>query len=178
MSTELGLTPAQTVGPYYSIGMTRPGTEFVVPADHPGAITISGRVLDVNGDPVPDATLEIWQADADGRFDHPDDPRGAVPGFSGFGRCGTDEDGRYEFRTVKPGALPDQAPHIDVLVFARGLMHWLATRIYFAEETSANAGDPVLASVDPDRRHTLIATEDLRFDIRLRGDGETVFFAL
>ncbi|WP_037303619.1 protocatechuate 3,4-dioxygenase subunit alpha [Amycolatopsis orientalis] len=176
-------TPSQTVGPYLSIGLPWPDGPDVVPADEPGAIRIHGRILDGAGDPVPDAMIETWQADADGRFDHPDDPRGAVAsGFRGFGRCPTDPDGNYEIRTIKPGAVPGpagstQAPHIDVSVLARGLLHRVVTRIYF--EDSDNSADPVLASVPETRRGTLIAArtgDGYRFDIRLQGEGETVFF--
>ncbi|MFI7120946.1 protocatechuate 3,4-dioxygenase subunit alpha [Amycolatopsis sp. NPDC049868] len=176
-------TPSQTVGPYLSIGLPWPDGPDVVPAGEPAAIRVHGRVLDGAGEPVPDAMIETWQADADGRFDHPDDPRGAVAsGFRGFGRCPTDTNGDYEIRTIMPGSLPGpaggtQAPHIDVSVFARGLLHRVVTRIYF--EDNDNSGDPVLASVPETRQSTLIATktaEGYRFDIRLQGEGETVFF--
>ncbi|OLZ58894.1 protocatechuate 3,4-dioxygenase subunit alpha [Amycolatopsis keratiniphila] len=176
-------TPSQTVGPYLSIGLPWPDGPDVVPAGEPAAIRIHGRVLDGAGEPVPDAMIETWQADADGRFDHPDDPRGAVAsGFRGFGRCPTDPNGDYEIRTIMPGSLPGpaggtQAPHIDVSVFARGLLHRVVTRIYF--EDNDNSGDPVLASVPEARQGTLIATkagDGYRFDIRLQGEGETVFF--
>ncbi|ANN19347.1 protocatechuate 3,4-dioxygenase subunit alpha [Amycolatopsis orientalis] len=176
-------TPSQTVGPYLSIGLPWPDGPDVVPAGQPGAIRIHGRVLDGAGDPVPDAMIETWQADADGRFDHPDDPRGAVAsGFRGFGRCPTDPDGNYEIRTIKPGAVPGpagstQAPHIDVSVLARGLLHRVVTRVYFEDDD--NSADPVLASVPETRRGTLIAArtgDGYRFDIRLQGEGETVFF--
>ncbi|MFD5245537.1 protocatechuate 3,4-dioxygenase subunit alpha [Amycolatopsis sp. NPDC058340] len=176
-------TPSQTVGPYLSIGLPWPDGPDVVPAGEPAAIRVHGRVLDGAGEPVPDAMIETWQADAEGRFDHPDDPRGAVAsGFRGFGRCPTDTNGGYEIRTIMPGSLPGpaggtQAPHIDVSVFARGLLHRVVTRIYF--EDNDNSGDPVLASVPEERKGTLIATkagDGYRFDIRLQGEGETVFF--
>ncbi|RSM76305.1 protocatechuate 3,4-dioxygenase subunit alpha [Amycolatopsis sp. WAC 01375] len=176
-------TPSQTVGPYLSIGLPWPDGPDVVPADEPAAIRIHGRVLDGAGEPVPDAMIETWQADADGRFDHPDDPRGAVAsGFRGFGRCPTDPGGNYEIRTIMPGPLPGpagstQSPHIDVSVLARGLLHRVVTRIYF--EDNDNSGDPVLASVPEARQSTLVATktgDGYRFDIRLQGEGETVFF--
>lgn len=179
----LETTPSQTVGPYLSIGLPWPDGPDVVAADEPAAIRIHGRVLDGAGEPVPDAMIETWQADADGRFDHPDDPRGAAAsGFRGFGRCPTDPAGNYEIRTIKPGALPGpagstQAPHIDVSVLARGLLHRVVTRIYFEDDD--NSEDPVLASVPEARRSTLIAVrtgEGYRFDIRLQGQGETVFF--
>jgi protocatechuate 3,4-dioxygenase, alpha subunit len=175
------LTPSQTVGPFLSIGLTWTDGHLVVPEGTPGAIRISGVVRDGAGAPVPDGVIETWQADADGRFDHPDDPRGASgTGFRGFGRCPTDEEGRYEIVTVKPGALGDgQAPHIDVTVLARGLLDRVVTRIYFPDEAEANAVDPLLSSLPPDRVATLVAEPvgpgELRFDIRLQGEGETVF---
>jgi protocatechuate 3,4-dioxygenase alpha subunit len=153
-------------------------------------ISISGRVLDGDGAPVPDALLEIWQANAAGRYDHPDDTRDIPldPRFSGFGRAGTDAQGSFRFRTIKPGPVPGvgaslQAPHINVSVFARGLLKRLVTRIYFPDEP-LNAHDPVLTALpDTARRTTLIAQPiegesqlDLRFDIVLQGDRETVFF--
>jgi protocatechuate 3,4-dioxygenase alpha subunit len=146
-------------------------------------------VLDGAGDPVPDALVETWQADPDGRFPHPDDPRGAAQGegFRGFGRCPTDADGRWFIVTRKPGALPApgggvEAPHLDVSVFARGLLDRVVTRCYFPDEAAANAADPVLAGIaDAERRATLVATPEagwLRFDIHLQGEHETVFFDL
>lgn len=186
------LTPAQTVGPFLRIALDWPDGPQVVPPGTVGAVRIGGRVIDGAGDPVGDALVETWQADPDGRFAHPDDPRGpvdpAVPGFRGFGRCPTDEQGRYEVLTVKPAALPGpdgrvEAPHLDVSVFARGLLDRVVTRIYFPDEPAANAADPVLAAIpDPARRATLIAVAEddgrLRFDIHLQGERETVFFAL
>ncbi|UJW35812.1 protocatechuate 3,4-dioxygenase subunit alpha [Saccharothrix sp. AJ9571] len=177
-------TPSQTVGPYLSIGLPWDDGPEVVPEGTPGAIVLRGVIYDGNGAPVPDAMVETWQADADGRFDHPDDPRGRVAGFRGFGRCPTDEQGRWSIRTVVPGAVPGtagrtQAPHIDVSVLGRGLLHRVVTRIYFPEHAEANAADEVLASVPEDRRDTLIAVREAdgyRFDVRLQGDGETVFF--
>jgi protocatechuate 3,4-dioxygenase alpha subunit len=168
-------TPSQTVGPYLAIGLPWEDGPDVVPEGTAGEILIWGTVFDGAGEIVPDALIETWQADANGRFDHPDDPRGAVKGFRGFGRCPTDNDGSYSIRTIVPGALPGQAPHIDVSVFARGLLHRVVTRIYFADDAS----DPVLASVPEERRNTLIAVESgggYRFDVRLQGEGETVFF--
>jgi protocatechuate 3,4-dioxygenase alpha subunit len=190
---RLPITPSQTVGPFLAIGLPWPDGPFVVPEGTPGAVTIFGRVTDGADQPLPDALVETWQADADGRFDHAGDPRGAAasrtPGFRGFGRCATDADGRYQIVTVRPGPLPTpdggkEAPHINVSVFARGLLDRVVTRIYFADEAAANAVDPVLASIaDPARRTTLIATPELggrsgefRFDIRLQGTKETVFF--
>lgn len=186
-----GITPSQTVGPFLAIELPWPDGPHVVPADTPGAIVIAGTVLDGAGQPLPDALVETWQADPDSRFDHPDDPRGAAPpavgAFRGFGRSATDADGRYQIVTLRPGPLPApgggiEAPHLDVSVFARGLLDRVVTRIYFADEVTANAADPVLASVEPGRRTTLIAsTEDgrpgeFRFDIHLQGEYETVFF--
>jgi protocatechuate 3,4-dioxygenase, alpha subunit len=187
----LPVTPAQTVGPFFAIGLPWPDGETVVQEGHPGAVVIEGRVLDGDGEPVPDALVETWQAGPDGRFPHPDDPSGGVDPqvFRGFGRAPTDGEGRWWVRTVKPGPLPcedggTEAPHIDVSVFARGLLHRVVTRIYFPDEAAANAADPVLATVDEPRRTTLVAVPDpaaagrLRFDIHLQGPDETVFFDL
>lgn len=174
-----GSTPSQTVGPYLAIGLPWPDGPDVVAPGTVGEVRIGGTVYDAEGNPVPDAMLETWQADPCGRFDHPDDPRGAVPGWRGFGRAPTDQQGRWAVRTVLPGALPGQAPHVDVSVFARGLLHRLVTRIYFPEHAEEHATDPVLASVPPPRRATLVAVPDgagYRFDVRLGGDRETVFF--
>ena len=190
---RLPITPSQTIGPFLAIGLPWPDGPFVVPEGTPGAITISGRVTDGADQPLSDALVETWQADSDGRFNHAGDPRGAAeprtPGFRAFGRCPTDADGRYRIVTVRPGSLPTadgglEAPHIDVSVFARGLLDRVVTRIYFADEVAANAADPVLASVaDPARRATLIAgpqpcgrAGEFRFDIRLQIAKETVFF--
>ena len=185
----LPLTPSQTAGPFLAIGLPWPDGPCVVPEGTPGAIRIGGRVLDGDGAPVTDAMLETWQADPDGRFEHPDDPRGGTTaGFRGFGRCLTDAAGRYSVLTLHPGRLPSagggwEAPHLDVSVFARGLLDRLVTRIYFPGEQAANEADPVLRSIaDPGRRATLIAAEHpgqpggFRFDIRLQGERETVFF--
>lgn len=177
-------TPSQTVGPYLSIGLPWEDGPAVVPEGTPGAVAIHGVVTDGNGEPVSDALIETWQADPNGRFDHPDDPRGRVEGFRGFGRCPTDSEGYFRILTVLPGAVPGtkgrtQAPHIDVSVFARGMLNRDVTRIYFPENAEANAQDQVLQSVPQERRHTLIAekTEDgYRFNVRLQGEGETVFF--
>lgn len=185
------LTPSQTAGPYLAIGLPWPDGPFVVAEGTPGAITITGVVRDGAGEPVPDGLVETWQADPDGRFDHPDDPRGrqrpAQSSFRGFGRCPTGPDGSYRIVTLKPGPLPSpdggtEAPHINVSVFARGLLNRVVTRIYFPDEAEANAADPVLSSVDPARVATLVAvagpagTGRLRFDISLQGEDETVFF--
>jgi len=151
-------------------------------------IRVEGTVFDGDGRPVPDSMLEIWQADAQGRFSDPQDKR-ALPNstFKGFGRIGTDANGGYAFDTIKPGIVPDpdgkpQAPHIVLAIYARGMLLHLYSRIYFDGE-AANAADPVLALVPADRRTTLIATRQpgtgnavYRFDIHLQGDNETVFF--
>ena len=177
-------TPSQTVGPFLAIVLPWPDGASVV---NEGGVLITGRLCDGAGEPVPDGLIETWQADPDGRFDHPSDPRGRFPGFRGFGRCPTDADGRFAIRTLKPGALPTpdgevEAPHLDVTVFARGLLRHLVTRLYFPDEAQANAADPVLRSLDAADRDALIAVLDgmdrLRFDIRLQGDGETPFFTV
>jgi protocatechuate 3,4-dioxygenase alpha subunit len=185
--THLGVTPSQTVGPYFAIGLTWDDGQEVVSQRTDGAFWIRGRVFDGNGEPIPDAVIETWQADADGRFSHPDDPRGAVDWgeFRGLGRCGTDHDGTYGIYTIKPGPVPGpdgstQAPHIDVTVMSRGLLARLVTRIYFPDEEAANAADPVLASLPATAAsETLIATktdDGYRFDVHLQGENETVFF--
>jgi protocatechuate 3,4-dioxygenase alpha subunit len=185
----LHTTPSATVGPYLAIGLTWEDGPYVVDPGTPGAVWIRGTVFDGNGAAIPDAMVETWQADPDGRFDHPDDPRGAVarPGFRGFGRSQTGDGGEYAVCTLKPGRLPDgegglQAPHIDVSVFARGLLDRVVTRVYFADEAEANAEDVVLRSLPDDAaRRTLIATptdDGYRLDIHLQGDRETVFFAV
>ena len=188
MGEPLGPTPSQTVGPYLSLVLPWPDGPEIVPAGTEGAVTVAGRLTDGAGAPVPDGLIEIWQADPAGRFAHPDDPRGpAGPGgFRGFGRCPTGPDGTFAFRTLPPGPLPDgdggiEAPHLDVSVFARGLLHRLVTRMYFPDDP-ANADDPVLAGLTAEERRALTATRQadgtLRFDIRLQGEAETPFFAL
>lgn len=170
------LTPSQTVGPFFSHALPWPGGPHVVPAGTPGAFWLRGRVLDGAGDPVPDALIESWQADPAGSYQ--------AGSFRGFGRCPTTEDGRWAIRTVKPGPVPwpaggNQAPHLALSVFARGLLNRVVTRVYFADEP--NHTDPVLSRLPEPDRDTLIArpTDDgYRFDIRLQGEHETVFFAL
>ena len=192
-----GITPSQTVGPFFKYGLTPQGqyawddafTSNLVTPDASGErIRVEGRVFDGDGQPVPDAMLEIWQADAQGRFADPQDKR-ALPNatFKGFGRCGTDANGAYVFDTIKPGSVPDpdgkvQAPHLLLAVFARGMLRHLYTRIYFGDE-KGNGSDPVLALVPADRRMTLIAERAAgsgnpvyQLDLLLQGDGETVFF--
>lgn len=184
-----GPTPSQTVGPYFAIGLPWDGGPFAAPENAPGAIRIAGTVYDGGGEPVPDSLIETWQADREGRFADLHGHRGPsrLPGFRGFARCGAEDgDGSFEIVTVKPGRVPgpggvDQAPHIDVSVFARGMLHRCVTRIYFADEPEANATDPVLAAVPAERRVTLLAQPTdggYRFDIRLQGPDETVFFAI
>lgn len=192
-----GVTPSQTVGPYFKYGLTPNGeyewndafTGNLVTPDATGErIRIEGKVYDGDGKVVPDCMLEIWQADAQGRFSDPQDKR-AQPNSSirGFGRIGTNAEGGYAFDTIKPGQVADpdgkmQAPHLALAVFARGMLLHLYTRIYFDGEAS-NATDPVLALVPADRRHTLIAkrlsgpgNEIYRLDIHMQGDNEIVFF--
>jgi len=192
-----GITPSQTVGPFFKYGLTPQGqyawndafTSNLVTPDASGErIRVEGRVFDGDGQPVPDAMLEIWQADAQGRFADPQDKR-ALPNatFKGFGRCGTDANGAYAFDTIKPGSVPDpdgkaQAPHLLLAVFARGMLRHLYTRIYFGDE-KGNSSDPVLALVPADRRMTLIAERApgsgnavYQLDLLLQGEGETVFF--
>ena len=197
------ITPSQTVGPYFKYGLT-PGNDYqwndafgndlVTPDVSGDRIRIIGQVLDGDDKVMPDAMLEIWQADAQGRFSDPQDTR-AVPNtaFRGFGRCGTDANGGFTFQTIRPGSVPGlvpglgdkpQAPHILLAVFARGMTQQAITRIYFEDQVAANAADPILALVPADRRATLIATREpgepvtYRFDVHLQGDRETVFFDL
>lgn len=194
---DRGVTPSQTVGPFFKYGLTPNGqyawndafTNNLVTPDTSGErIRVEGRVFDGDGALVPDCMLEIWQADAQGRFSDPQDRR-ALPNssFKGFGRCGTDTNGDYAFDTIKPGQVADpdgkpQAPHLLLAIFARGMLLHLYTRIYFDGE-AANAADPVLALVPADRRATLIAVRKpgsgnavYRFDVHLQGDNETAFF--
>jgi protocatechuate 3,4-dioxygenase, alpha subunit len=190
-----GITPSQTVGPFFAYALTPTGRYAIsdlagndlVTEDAAGArIRIEGRLIDGDGAPVSDAMIELWQADGEGRYPG-HDPALSNARFKGFGRCETDAEGRFSFRTVKPASVPGpngatQAPHIDVGVFARGILRRLFTRLYFDGEP-ANAEDPILALVPEDARATLIATREggsgepvYRFDIRLQGEGETVFF--
>jgi protocatechuate 3,4-dioxygenase alpha subunit len=179
-------TPSQTIGPFFGPALIWPDGPYVVPEGAPRAVRITGRLYDGQGEPVSDALVETWQADEDGRF--PDQSGGRTGGapFSGFGRSGTDSEGRFQIWTVKPGRVPApegglQAPHIDVSLFARGLLHRVVTRIYFGDETVANAEDPVLLSVDASRRQTLVAAPaegGYLFDVHLQGPDETVFFTV
>ena len=188
-------TPSQTVGPFFAYGMTpeQYGYDFASIAgsavegigDGP-VVTVEGRVFDGNGDVIGDAVIEIWQADAEGRYSHPNDHRASNQAFKGFARwgTGTDPENRFVFRTVKPGSVDgEQAPHINVIVFMRGMPNHAYTRLYFPDEAAANAKDPVLQSVPEDRRDTLLAQKTerdggivYRFDIHMQGKNETVFF--
>jgi protocatechuate 3,4-dioxygenase alpha subunit len=185
---RLGTTPSATVGPYLAIGLTWPDGQWAAAEGAEGGFWIRGRVLDGAGDVVPDAMVETWQADPEGGFPSPEDPRGAAsyPGFRGYARAQT-RTGEFAVFTLKPGRLPDgegglQAPHVDVSVFARGLLDRVVTRIYFADEAAANGEDAVLRSLPGDAdRQTLLATpteEGYRFDVHLQGERETVFFAV
>ncbi|SOY93109.1 Protocatechuate 3,4-dioxygenase alpha chain [Cupriavidus taiwanensis] len=187
-------TASQTVGPYLHIGLSGLNCADLTasaPALAGQRIVIEGRVTDGNGEPVPDGMVEIWQANPAGRYRHAEDTRELplVPGFTGFGRVPTEADGSFRFVTVKPGAVPgadgrSQAPHIMVSVFMRGLVKHVATRMYFPDETAANAADPVLALVPAERRGTLVGLDSrndagngtLRWNIVLQGPDETVFF--
>lgn len=182
-------TTSQTVGPYFRIGLEPLYRGIVASAEAKGErVRIAGRVFDGNGAPVSDACLEIWQADAEGRYPHPEDPRQAEadPAVGGFARVPTDAEGAFAFETVKPGrvAAPGgglQAPHLLVSVFARGLLKRAVSRLYFADDP-ANAEDAVLQLVPAARRATLMAVAErtgrYRWDIHLQGEHETVFFAV
>jgi protocatechuate 3,4-dioxygenase, alpha subunit len=184
---RLPQTPSQTVGPFFKPALIHPGQESLVTAGTRGErVAIEGRVLDGDAAAVSDAMIELWQANADGCYDHPEELQERVRDrdFHGFGRAATDERGRFRFHTIKPGPVagsgPDlQAPHINVSIFARGLLKRLVTRIYFPDEP-LNAGDAVLNAVAPARRSTLVAQVEgpgvLRFNIVLQGEHETVFF--
>jgi len=180
-------TPSQTIGPFFKPALIRSGQEsLVTPKSRGERIRIEGRVLDGDSAPVSDAMIELWQANADGRYDHPDDSQEKLldSDFHGFGRAATDAGGCFRFDTIKPGAIPGlgivlQAPHINVSIFARGLLKRLVTRIYFPDDP-LNATDAVLNSVAPERRATLVARIErpgvVGFDIVLQGENETVFF--
>jgi protocatechuate 3,4-dioxygenase, alpha subunit len=168
-------TPSQTVGPFFSFGLLAADESELVPRDAPDAVSLAGRVLDGEGEPVPDAMVELWQADEQGRY---------RPDF-GWGRSGTDADGRYSFLIRKPGRVPDdegalQAPHLSLLVFARGLLKPVRTRVYFPDE-AANGDDRILAALPEYDRATLIAragSGGFEFDVRLQGDAQTTFFTV
>ncbi|HSS97613.1 MAG TPA: protocatechuate 3,4-dioxygenase subunit alpha [Terriglobales bacterium] len=187
------MTPSQTVGPFFSFGLTTEKccVRNIVSSQAKGErVILTCRVLDGDGVGLPDAMVEIWQADAEGIYKHPDDPRqsNSDPACTGFGRMGTDESGICEFETIKPGRVAgsngqEQAPHLNVAIFARGMLKQLYTRIYFADDP-ANQNDPALALVPLERRDTLMAKRDSArserwsFDLRLQGERETVFFDL
>lgn len=173
---------SQTVGPFFNFGLTANRSLGVLASSEGERIRLRFRVTDGDGAPTPgDSMIELWQADAVGRYRHELDPRGADTDFCGFGRLETDPDGVCVFETVKPGRVGEQAPHVNVVVFARGLLKHLHTRLYFAGDP-ANEADPVLASVPAERRSTLLAAnvEDnlWHLEIRLQGEDETVFFEL
>ena len=185
-------TPSQTVGPFFSLGLTTKLMNVLASDTTEGKhVTITGQVIDGDSKPVPDAMIEIWQANSYGRYNHPEDKQEKPldQKFLGWGRCGTDKAGCYSFETIKPGPVPGneegsvQAPHINVAIFARGMLVHAFTRVYFEDE-KANDADPVLSSIkNKARRKTLMARREeangrpaYRFDIRLQGDNETVFF--
>jgi protocatechuate 3,4-dioxygenase alpha subunit len=201
------ITPSQTVGPFFAYGLTPKGRaqwdpngtyswketvgdNLVTPDASGEKIRIEGRITDGDGAPINDAMIEIWQADAQGRYASPYDTR-ALPNakFKGFGRSATDKGGVFGFHTIKPGAVPGpdgkmQAPHIVFCIYSRGMLRQVYTRLYFSDE-AANATDPVLNLVPTDRRQTLIARKEAgtgvplyRFDIRVQGENETVFFEI
>lgn len=180
-------TPSQTFGPYFHIGLKHLFRSEVVGPNVPGErVTIEGRVLDGDGKPVADAAVEVWQANANGKYAHPDDRQNKPldPAFRGFARVGTDDAGRFRIVTIKPGRVPApggglQAPHLAVIIGMRGLLKHLMTRSYFPDEAS-NAEDPILQLIPGDRRATLIAKKSgantLEWNVILQGKGETVFF--
>ena len=156
-------TPSQTVGPFYTIGLARSPQNELAKRNDPGALQLIGQLVDGEGSPIGDGMIEVW------------DPAGRR-----WGRSGTDGDGRFSFVVTKPDALPGEAPRFDVFVFARGLLRHELTRIYFPDETAANAADPVLSALDDAGAATLVAEEEdgaLRWDVHMQGDRATVFFA-
>lgn len=189
---KVGQTPSQTVGPYFSLRLGGSGQNVIAtPAEGGERIVVTGTVFDGEGDPIEDAVLEFWQANPGGRYHHPDDSRSIEldPNFTGFARVLSDfATGVYRLETVRPGRVPDpegafQAPHISVVVQARGMLNPVFTRLYFSDEVEANEDDLVLRSVARARRHTLVArhlaaakTPTFEFDIKFQGDDETVFF--
>jgi protocatechuate 3,4-dioxygenase alpha subunit len=186
---SLQATPSQTVGPYLHIGLTWLNNDNLAgPGVSGDRVTVEGRVFDGDGKPINDAMIEIWQANSHGKYAHPDDKQDKPlePGFKGFGRIPTNEEGRFRFTTIKPGRVPGpggepQAPHLAVSVLARGVIKRLATRMYFPDDPG-NASDPILKLVPAERRATLIANRvggrngALEWNVRIQGEGETVFF--
>jgi protocatechuate 3,4-dioxygenase, alpha subunit len=184
---KLQPTASQTIGPFFAVMRPLANAEMVSAADT-DAISVRGTIHDGAGEPIPDALVEAWQANTVGRYVHPEDIRELplTPGFTGYGRCLTGAGGEFSFVTVKPGRVPYtderlQAPHVTLTLFARGLLRHLRTRVYFDDESAANAEDPVLASIsDSAVRATLIAKCAGRrtyvFDIHLQGESETAFF--
>lgn len=196
---KLPVTASQTVGPFYHYALERPQWTDLAKFGAKGEkILVVGRILDGDRKPCPDAFLELWQANAAGRYNHPDDrqDKPVDPRFVGFGRASADAKGNYGFVTIRPGAVPGrgnamQAPHIAVNLFARGLLKHLVTRIYFDDQAEANEADPVLGAIDdPAQRRTLIAKRvkptkrgrallpTYRFDVILQGAGETAFLEI
>lgn len=180
---KLTPTPGQTIGPFYGFALPYEHGEKLVDLSHPRAVHLHGTVYDGQGATVPDSMLEIWQADEEGRV--PSAPGSLLRDgytFTGWGRQAVDNAGGYSFTTLNPGATEEgKAPFIQMVVFARGLLNRLFTRIYLPEDTEALAADPLLASLPEERRRTLIAEREadgsLRFDVHLQGEGETVFLA-
>lgn len=188
---SLQATTSQTVGPYFKIGLRWLNRDNLVGEGVSGErVTMQGRVFDGDGVPVPDAILEIWQANAHGRYAHPEDTQDKPlePGFKGYGRVAVSDEGLFRFATIKPGPVPgpdgnEQAPHLVVSVFMRGVLRRLVTRIYFPDEPR-NAADVILNLVEPARRSTLVAKKTaggpgtLEWNVVLQGPDETVFFDL
>jgi protocatechuate 3,4-dioxygenase, alpha subunit len=186
---NLQATTWQTVGPFFRIGFSWLYRDnLAAPGVSGERVEITGRILDGDENPVPDGIVEIWQANSQGKYAHPDDPQDkpTEPNFKGYGRVPTDNAGRFRFSTIKPGRVPGphgklQAPHLEVSLFTRGLQRRLITRIYFADEAS-NAEDFALSLVEPRRRDTLMAKKvergqgELEWNVKLQGEGETVFF--
>jgi protocatechuate 3,4-dioxygenase alpha subunit len=194
--TDRAMTPSQTIGPFYGYALPFALGGEMAPAAHPEAITVHGYVLDGAGLPIPDALLEFWQAGPDGSLTgapgslRSDQTTGTLLGrdhtrFTGFGRIATDSDGHYAIRTLTPAPIGASAPYLSVCLFARGLLHHLYSRVYFADFETANAADPLLASLEQSRRATLVArleaARTYRFDLRIQGgdgdeaDAETVY---
>jgi protocatechuate 3,4-dioxygenase alpha subunit len=186
---SLQTTASQTIGPFLHIGLDwLVNDDLVGPGVTGEKVVVEGRIVDCDGNAVGDALVEIWQANAHGRYEHPDDTQDKPlePGFKGFGRVATDDDGGFRFTTIKPGRVPAangglQAPHLNVTIFMRGMLKQLLTRVYFPGDP-ANAEDPVLSSIPAARRETLVASPiagragAIRWNVILQGEGETVFF--